>query len=97
MNKIELSEGAKADIRDIVSYTQKKYGEQQARKYVALLHHHMELLADMPHLGHSRSDIPIDYKAEVAGKHIIVFTKRAETIFIARILHSSMDFPRHLT
>jgi plasmid stabilization system protein ParE len=56
----------------------------------------MELLRDMPHLGHTRLDIPKNYKAQAAGKHIIIFTKTQETIFIARILHSSMDFPKHL-
>ena len=41
-----LTAAAEADLRDIIRYTRKQWGDEQVRNYVAKLHHGMEDLAN---------------------------------------------------
>jgi toxin ParE1/3/4 len=92
MHKIELSNTAETDIMDIASYTRRRYGAEQVKKYTSMLFQQMKLLAQVPQAGHMRTDLPEGYKAKNAGEHIIVYTEQQGTIYVARILHGSMDF-----
>ena len=47
-------------------------------------------------LGHWRPDIPQTHKAYNAGEHIIVYRVEDQTVYVVAILHSRMDFSRHL-
>ncbi|MGR3177252.1 MAG: type II toxin-antitoxin system RelE/ParE family toxin [Candidatus Anammoxibacter sp.] len=49
-------------------------------------------MATPPFLGHSRPDIPTEYRAYQAGQHIIIFRIKDTTIYVVRVLHGSMDF-----
>ena len=96
MDKFELSDEAKEDIRDISAYTLSTYGERQADIYLDNLYCCLQSIGENPHLGHFRADIPAGYKALGSGRHIIIYTVSATCVFVARILHDSMDMLKHL-
>ncbi|MGK7872812.1 MAG: type II toxin-antitoxin system RelE/ParE family toxin [Xenococcaceae cyanobacterium] len=64
MTNFEISDSAKADIRDISSYTRKRYGREQVRKYMDMIYNHIFLLAENPYLGHARPDIVLSGEGE---------------------------------
>jgi toxin ParE1/3/4 len=96
VHKLELSDFAKEDIRDISAYTVYTYGEAQANRYIANLWTALQDIVSNPLLGHWRPDIPTEYKALRTGRHIIVYCFRDNSVFIARILHDTMEMGRHL-
>ncbi|MBO3463052.1 type II toxin-antitoxin system RelE/ParE family toxin [Aetokthonos hydrillicola Thurmond2011] len=91
-----LSERAQRDYKKIQRYTRDVHGKEQVLKYAALLKGCLETITDNPMLGHWRSDIPQTHKAYNAGEHIIVYRVVAQTVYVVAILHSRMDFSRHL-
>lgn len=90
--KLELSERAYDDLRNIQIYTFTEHGEQQWQKYEQVLNEALLHIQHHPHTGHSRTDIPNTHKAWKAGEHIIIFRLKADTIIIVRVLHAKMDF-----
>jgi toxin ParE1/3/4 len=94
--KLEISEPAKDDLRDIAQYTFAGYGERQMDIYLQSLYDGMELLAENPEIGHHRNDLPEGYEAMNVGKHVLIFTIRDNAIVIARIFHQSRDMKRDL-
>ena len=93
---LELSGPARDDIEDIAHYTYLKYGEAQVDVYLQILNGRMALIAQDPTIGHRRDDLPKHYRALQAGKHVIVYRTINNTINVARILHGSMDFKKHI-
>ena len=83
---------AQADIDDILQYTISEWGQNQAKKYRDILSKGFSALIHNPCLGHSRSDIPPEYRAYQAGQHVIIFRAEDGTIYVVRVLHGSMDF-----
>jgi len=86
---------ARSDLREISRYTDKKWGRQQRFKYLKQLKDRFYYLADNPQIGSKRDEIigsPYSYHE---GRHVIFYRTTAEGIEILRVLHDSMDFPRH--
>ncbi len=83
---------AQADIDDILQYTISEWSQSQAKKYQNILSKGFSSLRNNPSLGHSRPDIPPQYKAYQAGQHIIIFRVAKSTIYVVRVLHGSMNF-----
>jgi toxin ParE1/3/4 len=80
MSRYVLSPRAQQDLDEIWNYTAKTWGERQAEAYMRLLQRAIETVADDPRRGHPA----LFYRAVDAG------------IDIVRILHSRMNFERHL-
>ncbi len=83
---------AESDVVDILHYTLAEWGRLQAEKYQGILDGGFSRLQRTPGVGHSRRDIPTGYKAYHAGQHVILYRVEAETVFVVRVLHGSMDF-----
>ena len=95
MKKATIPPKARDDLKDISRYTDKKWGRQQRYKYIKQLKDRISYLADNPHMGRKRNEIigfPYSYHE---GRHVIFYRTSAEGIEILRVLHDSMDFPRH--
>ena len=56
----------------------------------------MERIAADPRLGRSCEDIRAGYRRYSAQAHMVFFRIGENGIDIIRVLHQSMDFPRHL-
>ncbi|MFN7226670.1 MAG: type II toxin-antitoxin system RelE/ParE family toxin [Holosporales bacterium] len=93
--KLEIAAKAEADIRSIAAYTRKHYGLNQANRYLDALYQLMEKIAVQPGLGHFRRDIPGACKAITSGRHVVVYTVKNDTVYVARILHDQADFKNH--
>lgn len=92
MKPFQLTNKAKADLRDIAQFTGQTWGKEQRNAYLKQFDetfHHLAANADM---GKACDDIRSGYRKFPQGSHVI-FYKPAENqaILIIRILHKSMD------
>jgi toxin ParE1/3/4 len=83
---------AQMDIVGILQYTLETWGRSQADEYQSVIAGEFSAIRANPGIGHSRSDIPERYNAHQAGQHVIIFRVEAETVYVVRVLHGSMDF-----
>ena len=83
---------AQTDIVGILQYTLELWGQSQADKYQSVIAGEFSAIRSNPGIGHRRLDIPERYRAHQAGQHVIIFRVEAETVYVVRVLHGSMDF-----
>jgi len=98
MLQYKLTKEADFDLENIWEYTYSKWGKKQARIYLNKLEEHFIKLAANPYLGKRRYELagsPLSFHCE---KHVIFYRIADEGagVEIIRVLHDSMDFPRHL-
>jgi toxin ParE1/3/4 len=90
---VTVSEQAREDFRDIISYTVQMWGEAQASLYGETINQAITALAVQPLSG--KSDLA-PYRYIRAGKHMLFYRMDGHSVIISRILHGKMDFSRHL-
>jgi len=91
-----LSARADQDLTEIYVYTFEKFGELQADHYLLRLHDGMQRLAREPGAGKDVQGLAGDYRRYDCGSHGIFYKDSPYGILVVRVLHLSMDFPRHL-
>lgn len=97
MAKYVLSQRAKKDLLVIGNYTELKWSEEQAEKYLRMLFNECRSLADRPLVGRAYDHYRPGLRGLSCGKHVIFYRILSENkVRIVRILHDKMDFPRHL-
>lgn len=94
--KFVLSPQAAEDLREISEYTSRIWGDKQEDLYLEKLLTVLEAIGANPETYRLRADLRIRCRSALAGRHVIFFFQKDETAHIIRILHSSMDFGRHL-
>lgn len=106
--RIHLAAAAEADFRSILRWTAEHFGERQARVYADTLAVAIEALTDGPRAAgaRERDDIAKGLMTlHVArggrkGRHLVLYrvNTRGPTpvIEVLRLLHDSMDLPRHI-
>ncbi len=94
--KIRFSDDAKEDVQDIADYTLETWGEEQETAYLNSLHEKLAEIAADPERWGNREDLFADCQVASFGRHVIFFSAQDGLIFISRILHQSMDIPRHI-
>ena len=102
---VRLGYQAEQDYVEILQWTTTNFGEGQASTYAETLALAIEALADGPDvLGtRARDDIQPGIRTlhvarqGRAGRHLVVFRVTGTAIDILRLLHDSMDLPRHLS
>ncbi|PIR00488.1 MAG: plasmid stabilization protein [Nitrospinae bacterium CG11_big_fil_rev_8_21_14_0_20_45_15] len=96
MSRYELSQKADQDLVNIYSYSLQSFGERQADKYLQDISLCLRDLAKHPLKGREAKDIEDGiYKFNFVS-HMIFYVIQPSGIFVARILHKSMDHPHHL-
>lgn len=95
---LEFTDAAVSDLRSIRNYTLEKWGERQEQFYLdAMWNRFEEILIDPdPDRWRVREDLFPGCQLAAQGKHVILFRIRGKTLQIVRILHSAMDYPRHI-
>jgi len=94
--KLDFTEAAIEDIRSIRAYTLETWGERQEQIYLDQLWMRFgEILAD-PAPYRFRHELFPDCQLATEGKHVILFRIRKDVLQIVRVLHSAMDFKRHV-
>ncbi len=91
MKKIQLSNKAVDDLRQIGRYTQDRWGHQQRNIYLKKLDEGFNTIAREPEIG-----IPCDYLREGyrkfhVNRHVIYYLLTKYHLRIIRVLHQRMD------
>jgi toxin ParE1/3/4 len=95
MPDYELSRKADQDLSEIYQYSFETFGEDRADKYFLDLDRCLKGLAENPHKGRAADEIERGVYRYEHARHIIFYVFRPSGIFVARILHQSMDIRRH--
>jgi len=92
MGTFTLTRLAKADLRTMARYTEKKWGRLQRRHYLKGMDEAFGMLADSPKLGVGCDYIEMGLRKYHFQSHVIFyeFTQKT-TIQVVRVLHKSMD------
>ena len=102
---LRVARQAEVDIVDILAWTSEQFGERQARTYAETLSLALEFLQDGPDVpgAKQREDIAPDIhvlhiaRSGRKGRHFLVFRVAGDSLSdVLRVLHDSMDLPRHL-
>jgi toxin ParE1/3/4 len=91
-----LSRLAERDLEEIYEYTVNRWSVDQAIRYIANIRAAIAGLVEGSKVGRKRGDLPEGYLARRVGSHLIIF-RETNLILVVRVLHTSMDAPRHLT
>lgn len=92
MELFQLSKEAKADLRSIALFTEKRWGKAQRNLYIKQLDQAFRLLAENHQAGAACDYLRKGYRKFPQGSHVIFYTSSTTAnIFIVRILHKSMD------
>jgi len=95
MNNYRLSRLAVADLEEIAEYTIKRFGIEQARRYRDSLKTCFDQLANNPALGRRVEQLIRGLQRFEHQSHVVFYISEPENLLIVRVLHSSMDAPRH--
>ena len=94
--KLDLTRAALEDLRSIRAYTLENWGTAQEQKYPDQLWSRFEFLSADPTPFRFRQDLFPGCQIAAEGKHVILFRVDHAVLQIVRVLHSAMDFKRHL-
>ena len=101
---VRLGRQAEQDYIEILQWTTKTFGEGQASTYAETIARAIEALEEGPDVlgARARDDIQPGIRTlhvarlGRAGRHLVLFRVAGSNIDVLRLLHDSMDLPRHL-
>ncbi len=96
MPDIRLSVAARDDLMDIWRDTAERWGPDQADRYLDEIDTALKALARNPRRGAECPDLLPGARRQVTGRHLVFYEEDATRIMVIRVLHQSMDLPRHL-
>ena len=96
MHSIVQSSQAEQDLTDIWVYTAEEWSLAQADTYLEELVSGIDLLRNYPMMGSSRDDLRKHYRALTVNQHIVFYLVSDNEVQVIRVLHKSVDTPRHL-
>ena len=92
MSTFSLTQRAKADLKSIAKFTEKRWGREQRCIYIKQFDDTFHVLSDTPEIGNNCDHIKEHYQKFPQGSHIIFYrTTSPKKIQIIRILHKNMD------
>ena len=106
--RIRLTAAAETDFQNILRWTSEHFGERQAHVYADTLTVALEALTEGPRIAGSRERNDIGEGCMVLhvarsgrkGRHFVLYRADSQTetpvIDVLRLLHDSMDLPRHV-
>jgi toxin ParE1/3/4 len=96
VKRLVLTEIARADIASIRRYSTRTWGRDHATKYMDALRDTMKGLVRGTVVTRARDDLRPATQMATSGRHTIFFEADESRILVVRVLHDSMDYPRHL-
>ena len=96
MAAYRLTPKAADDLDGIYEYTITNFGLGQARDYLNGLHRRFGDLAERPALGRGVDRLAPELRRYPYRSHVVFYMLENEGVLIVRVLHESMDAPRHL-
>ena len=96
MSSFQLTNKAKADLKNIANFTKTKWGTDQRNIYLKQFDETFHLLAKNPLTGKDCNYIKSKYRKFPHGSHIIFYKPhKDDSILVVRILHKHMDVAAH--
>lgn len=96
MSRFVLSPRAQADLNDIWDYSARRWGMDQAERYLRRIAEAVDLVAETPERGRNCDHIREGHRKYQVGSHILFYREMSGGIDVVRILHQQLDFDRHL-
>lgn len=94
MKRLELSNAADADLTDILHYGCERYGYEAGFAYVASFDAAFDLLREVPGIAPMLTIGPPGTRSWLHRSHRIVYNYDNRTLFVARVMHATMDLNR---
>ena len=92
MSTFKLTRRAKADLKSIAKFTEKRWGREQRYIYIKQFDDTFHVLSDTLGIGSNCNYIKENYQKFPHGSHIIFYRITApNSLQIIRILHKNMD------
>ena len=95
--RFELTEAAIEDLQSIRNYTLQQWGSEPEAIYLDALWDRLNAIAANPTRSRSREDLFSGCRVAAHGKHVILFCIQDSVLQVVRILHSAMDYSRHVS
>jgi toxin ParE1/3/4 len=93
----EFTEHAENDLDGVTDFSVKRWGKQQAEKYINELEDLAQTLSENPDLGMNRECLFDGLISFPYVSHILYYVKQSHGITIVRILHQRMDPKKKIT
>lgn len=92
MPSFRISAKAKADIKRIARFTERRWGRTQRNHYLSELDRTFHQLSENASIGTACDDIRTGYRKFPFGSHVIFYrTHDSESIDVIRVIHKQMD------
>ena len=92
MRAFTLTKKAKADLKSISIYTQRKWGKEQRKIYARQFDDTFHMLSNTPSAGNKCDFIKKGYRKFPFNSHIVFYHSISQSeIEVVRILHKRMD------
>lgn len=88
--RLRFTAEARRDLRSILRYTLRTWGERQRDVYAEQLTDALRELTRFPDLGRPHDEIAPGLRALPIGQHIAYYRVEAQTVSIVRLLHTKM-------
>jgi toxin ParE1/3/4 len=92
LKRLFLSNQARQDLREIWQYSLRKWGQQQADRYVAAIRVTFDSLLDGSASSRPADAIRPDMRRVSVGRHVVFFRDADERVEVVRVLHERIDF-----
>jgi len=100
VNRVQLSNAAANDIREIEAHTVTRFGMNQALAFLEKLQASLGVIASMPEIGNLRPELdPPGYSFRyhaILKNFIVVYDESSGNIRVARILHGARNLLNEL-
>jgi toxin ParE1/3/4 len=96
MKRLAIRAGARADLRNIMAYSEARHGPELADSYLRAIDRSFDRLRDFPEIGIARDDLIPGIRSLPCGEHLIFYRYADGHISIIRVLHKAMDLHRWL-
>ncbi|MDL2263607.1 type II toxin-antitoxin system RelE/ParE family toxin [Synergistaceae bacterium OttesenSCG-928-I11] len=97
MRKIVLSAEARQDIKEIARYTVRRWGKDQAEKYLEGLREQIKFIQNMPAAGSDRSqELGSPFFSFPVDRHVVYYLYDEQQVSVIAILHQAMSPKIHL-
>lgn len=91
-----LNPVAQRDVRSILLYTRKQWGQSARDAYEEALNQALLTLSENPLIGRRRDAVPGDLRTFRVRQHMIYYRYSDDTLTVLRVLHGKMDPGQHV-
>lgn len=96
MPNYRLTPDAQSDLIEVRRYTLQQWGKTQSEKYLSNLRKTIQMLAETPSLGKSRSKVGKNVLSFPCISHVIYYVVHEQQLVVFGVLHKRMVPINHL-